>query len=236
MRGCDGPASPTWLISNGGGDGSLLQWPCGMQRAVLIRWSSPPPSSRSGIGSLAPAMGGCWLPRSAAGVLRLAQGGGLGISFVSVGQPPWPSHGTWSCPRWRRGPLARAHLKESSPIPPHSPVSRWSTLSQRKTWFLQTVKGWAPSRHPARPPEDAPGTVADEAAARLGVPVAGEGDNGGATRARGRVAQRDPSLSILMWTPRTTVEHLAYRRSWRLRNGNHRPQPGATQRQAFQIH
>ena len=99
--------------------------------------------------------------------------------------------------------------EESNPIPSRSPVSRWSTLSPRKTWFLQILKEWALNCPPARPPEDAPGTVAYEAAARLGIPLAGEGKDGGATRARGRVARRDPSLSVAMWTPTTTVKHLA---------------------------
>ena len=58
---------------------------------------------------------------------------------------------------------------------------------------------------PCWTPEDAPGAVPAEAAVQLGVPVAGKGEAGGAPP--GRVAQRDPSLSIPMWTPTTTLEH-----------------------------
>ena len=120
-------------------------------------------------------------------------------------------------------------------MPPQSPVSRWSTLSQRKTWFLQTMKGWDLGCPPCPTPGDAPGAVAAEAAVQLGVPVAGwrgescwgnhqDGLRGGTHRYRFRCGHRRRQWSIRRRTP------------WRLHSGINRPQPGATQRQAFPIH
>ena len=181
----------------------------------LIQRSSPPPSSRPRIGSRVPARS----PRESASPPSRSE-------LCIPRWPRWLTHrreGNAKPPALpeaedpSRGPRQQAasqdwdchlDLNENSPIPPQSPVSPWSALSQWTTWFLRTLKGWPLSCPPTRPP----GMRLAPWPLRLlcsGVLLAGGGGGKLVGQPPRRVARMGPSLSIPMWTPTSTVEHLA---------------------------